>query len=645
MNENLKKIEHVIGIDLGHGETSAAICSLQWDTSVEQLEPVKDLKLSGNKAVIPSAITFLDDGSARVGDSAFNTELLKKAKVHVGFKRKPENVSGEAEQTMIRFMKEVYNRIRFSYAGILTDGNHLVYIATPSGWDKDTKQLYVRMAQIAGLPTPNDGVTSESRAAFVKAQHDATLLLGRSMDKGAIVFDMGSSTLDFTYMNTSESLDHPIDNGYNCGASYVEKTIFEKLEKENESIRLFESKYPELRDYLLFEVRKFKEEVYTKPNERIRKTYNFEDFIDDVELEDERFKIAFMPGELDQVLEEVGYIESIRNALVDFKNNYISGKQINGVLLTGGASRMTFIKKLVCDCWGLKEDQVHYDIDPSLTISRGVAEVARMDLRTGGMEKGLEQEIKDLEDSDDIYNTFVDKFSLAYKDELATHVKSSLERFASSETDLSLNDLQEYLNAAPKRAANAMTINAARILQDAVKTNLSHVEEVVEDICKHYSQQGMDVNVSYNVSIPQLSSVDVNGLTDAVVANVISSDEIGHFIGTAGLAVGGGLMAALFSGPVAWITAGSILAFRWLFGESDEERKKRLMAEKMIKVDRENKKNEVLAALDQKITGVDVKIKEVLKNNTKMKQAVKSCVAKTLQSYRENLKAARILID
>ena len=167
MNENLKKIEHVIGIDLGHGETSAAICSLQWDTSVEQLEPVKDLKLSGNKAVIPSAITFLDDGSARVGDSAFNTELLKKAKVHVGFKRKPENVSGEAEQTMIRFMKEVYNRIRFSYAGILTDGNHLVYIATPSGWDKDTKQLYVRMAQIAGLPTPNDGVTSESRAAFV----------------------------------------------------------------------------------------------------------------------------------------------------------------------------------------------------------------------------------------------------------------------------------------------------------------------------------------------------------------------------------------------------------------------------------------------------------------------------------------------
>lgn len=72
-----KKIEYVIGIDLGHGETSAAICPLQWDTSVEKLDPVKDLEMGGNKKVIPSAITILDNGNAYIGDSAFNPEILK----------------------------------------------------------------------------------------------------------------------------------------------------------------------------------------------------------------------------------------------------------------------------------------------------------------------------------------------------------------------------------------------------------------------------------------------------------------------------------------------------------------------------------------------------------------------------------------
>ena len=107
MKEKNRKYEYVIGIDLGHGETSAAICPLQWDTPVEQLELVKDLEMGGNKKVIPSAITILDDGTAYIGDSAFNTEILKKAQVHVCFKQAPKDINGEAEKIMIRFMEEV----------------------------------------------------------------------------------------------------------------------------------------------------------------------------------------------------------------------------------------------------------------------------------------------------------------------------------------------------------------------------------------------------------------------------------------------------------------------------------------------------------------------------------------------------------
>ena len=212
--EQKKKIEYIIGIDLGHGETSAAICPMQWDTAVEQLDPAKDLDMGGNKKVMPSAITILDNGNAYIGDAAFNPEILKQAEVRVCFKQAPKDVDGEAEKIMIRFMHEVYKRIRENNKAILTDSNHLVYIATPSGWDKPTQELYVEMARIADLPIA--GVTKESRAAFVRAQHDVTSGLGRNIDKGSIVFDMGSSTLDFTYMN--KNLAGLVDHGYDCGS-------------------------------------------------------------------------------------------------------------------------------------------------------------------------------------------------------------------------------------------------------------------------------------------------------------------------------------------------------------------------------------------------------------------------------------------
>ncbi len=57
MDKNQRRqIEYVIGIDLGHGETSAALCPIQWDTEVEQLDPATDLEMGGNKYVLPSAV-------------------------------------------------------------------------------------------------------------------------------------------------------------------------------------------------------------------------------------------------------------------------------------------------------------------------------------------------------------------------------------------------------------------------------------------------------------------------------------------------------------------------------------------------------------------------------------------------------------
>lgn len=557
MKEKNRKYEYVIGIDLGHGETSAAICPLQWDTPVEQLESVKDLEMGGNKKVIPSAITILDDGTAYIGDSAFNTEILKKAQVHVCFKQAPKDINGEAEKIMIRFMQEVYKRIRANNAGALTDNNHLVYIATPSGWDKATQKLYVKMAQKAGLPILDDGVTKESRAAFVKSQHDATSGMGRNVERGAIVFDMGSSTLDFTYMN--KNLDHLIDHGYDCGASKVEKLIFAQKEKDSKAIQLFEKKYPQLTDYLLFEARKFKEQIYFDPSLRVKKTINFEDFIDDEELEDENYKMAFMPGELNAMLEREGYIDSIEQAMMSYKRDFIPNQSIYGVFLTGGASRMDFIKDLVCKCWNVKPEQVYRDNDPSLTISQGVAEVARMDLRTEGMDEGLGEAINRLMNNDDIFDTFIDDFGHELWDKVTDAVAAVINYFGETEEDdYSINALQEAISISIRDTIKEVSPQASNFMQGAIETHLKDIQAKVDDIIKHYAQQGINTNVSYKVAVPNIFDINLDGVMDSISERV--AEESSQWSGAITSAAIGSIVGALiFGGPLGWIVGGALL--------------------------------------------------------------------------------------
>ena len=369
---NKEQHEYIIGIDFGHGETSAAFCPIGWNMQDGELEGVKDIDFGNNSKVIPSAISITDEGRVYIGEAAFFPEILNKAKVNVCFKKRPENIDGEQEQLMIQYMRAVYQLICEKNNALFTNGNHIVCIAAPSGWSQETMLVYSQMAHRAGLPIFD--CVSESRAAFIKAQQDVSSGLPQYINQGAVVFDMVSSTLDFTYLRENEICDY----GYDCGASRVEKLIYSELREDNEDIVSFEQQHPHLVAKLLFEARSAKEGVYFHPETRFKRTVNFEDIVDDEEFEDAKMKFIYEPGELNRTLQSNGYIDEIRRAMIDFKQNHINGKPIYVAFLTGGASRMDFIKPLVSECWGLPEDKIYRDQDPSLTISRGTADTGRM---------------------------------------------------------------------------------------------------------------------------------------------------------------------------------------------------------------------------------------------------------------------------
>lgn len=638
-----KELEYIIGIDLGHGETSAAICPTQWDTAVEQLDPAKDLDMGGNKKVMPSAITILDNGNAYIGDAAFNPEVLKQAEVRVCFKQAPKDVNGEAERIMIRFMHEVYKRIRENNKAILSDGNHVVYIATPSGWDKPTQDLYLEMARIAELPIA--GVTKESRAAFVRAQHDVTSGLGRNIDKGSIVFDMGSSTLDFTYMN--KNLSGLVDHGYDCGASFIEKSMYAHQQEECDAIRLFESKYPKLTDYLVFEARKVKEQVYFDPSLKVKKTINFDDFIDDEDLEDERFKLTYQPGELNEFLKGNGYIKSIEDAMIDYKENHIANQNIYGVFLTGGASRMDFIVPLVCKCWNVDVSQVYRDQDPSLTISQGVAEVARMDLRTDGMDVGLEEEINNFLKGGQTFDVFVEKFGHDLWDKVTDDIGGVITYWRDADEDYSIDVLQTAISNTVQESVSEFSVNAPAYVEESIKESTADIRAKVESIIAVYSSQGVEINLPNNVKFGEVNLSDIN--MDSVLYGIsekLKEDSDGWGAAIGGAAIGGAV-AMLLGGPLTWLIGGGALLAKWLFSEekTEEEKQAEAMARDLNAEQRAQVFNSISEEWDSICSSVSDSIREALTEDKSIKNSINKVSKEFMQAYKDSLKSARILVD
>lgn len=638
-----KKIEYLIGIDLGHGETSAALCPTQWETPVEQLEAAKDLDMGGNKKVIPSAITILDNGNAYIGEAAFNPEFLKQAEVRVCFKQAPQDVNGAAEQIMIRFMQEVYKRIRENNKATLTDDNHLVYIATPSGWDKPTQELYVEMARIAELPIA--GVTKESRAAFVRAQHDVTSGLGQNINKGSIVFDMGSSTLDFTYMN--KNLQGLIDHGYDCGASFIENKMYARQREECEAIRTFEAKYPKLTDYLVFEARKVKEQVYFDPTLKVKKTINFDDFIDDEELEDERIKLTYEPGELNKFLDENEYMASIENAMIDYKKNYIENQDIYGVFLTGGASRMDFIVDLVCKCWDVAPSQIYRDQDPSLTISQGVAEVARMDLRTEGMDNGLEEEINDFLEHKPTFDIFVEMFGHALWDKVTDDIGDTITAWKDANENSSINSLQFAISATVQECVAEFSSNAPAYVEESIKKSTESIRNKVESIVSVYSAQGVSTNLPKSVQVGEVNLGDINMKSVLYsISEKLKDDSDGWGAAIGGAAVGGAV-ALLLGGPLTWLIGGGALLAKWMFGEEKTEAQKR--AEAMNRKLTTEQREEVFRSIEKEwqsiCDSVGTSIEQALTKDRSIKKSINRVAYEFMQTYKESLKSARILVD
>ena len=217
MKQVTQNTEFIIGIDFGHGETSAAFYDLK-------AQEKKDLDILPGLKVVKSAVAILDQEGKEtisIGDAAIQNAPFAKD-FQIAFKKRPSEMNETERGRMVKFMKGVYAEILNCHPDYKSR-QHVVYIARPSQdelW-KSEEEAYLKIAEDAGLPVA--GIQKESRAAYFRARTQPDSKIDAQVKAGVLIVDFGSSTIDFTYLNNK--LSKPIDDGCPLGASEVEKTL------------------------------------------------------------------------------------------------------------------------------------------------------------------------------------------------------------------------------------------------------------------------------------------------------------------------------------------------------------------------------------------------------------------------------------
>lgn len=544
-----KKIHRfVVGIDFGHGETSADICNIQWDDSFLKLENPESIEIFNNRNATKSVLliergTDIDGNSTclyQVGDMAIDKYMNARSQngdshpsdyaFYSYFKKVPSLMSDEDREVMKHFMREIYLQIRRQRTE-LTDDNHVVYIACPSNarkWTDKEMAEYAKIALDAGIPLAkieghSVGIIRESRAAFIKARQNQNS--GSSIKDGILLIDFGSSTVDLTYYS-SKLIDKPEDGGDNCGASKIEMDILEHLKEDNELAAECCKLGKSAEGALLLGIRQAKEDFYgTNPVEL---------GIDLNALKMTRGRIRghieqyYSVEKLNTILSD--YKKSIENCFEDFRNNHLQRHPIKLVFLTGGASRMEFVKDIVKKVFSYEGD-FYRENNPSLTISNGIAIAGRADLRSSALLDILLSQLDDVLKQNNVAEEVIESGSRAIAKAVLDMVEGKYENFKNQKSDGSLATLETEIKTALGQVNYSFLFNGQFevVLKEIVNRNILpslntivadyFPDERINEISSNY-KFSTNVSVATN-NIEMIISKSVDCISEGVVLGLL----------------------------------------------------------------------------------------------------------------------------
>lgn len=363
---------YYVGIDFGHGETTVSRVPGYNGEKVSQIA----LRQSNNnegKKIITALCRRNNQWSLVYGKQDYKTDDIRE-----GFKGQVRKMSLKEKESMREFAKLVFKTILDNDTDLIytaEDKNFELGIACPSDWvreDPNAQQEYLDFFRNeCGLPV--DHCIKESDAAFF-TKYDRY-----SSNDSVFVIDLGSSTIDFTTYSNSKCITSCCW-GANLGAHRIEDAIMPHiLDADNNADNL--RKLKEFRSSRGFKgdvdpaislfVRSSKEQFFTENHDNYIVTVLYSELTPTWSGNPWDYCIGFRASKEEFYSIISNYMMRIHETLINAKTKLsLNGITPNRVLLSGGASRMSFIKKYTEEVFGVKVD---VDPQPECVVSNGIA--------------------------------------------------------------------------------------------------------------------------------------------------------------------------------------------------------------------------------------------------------------------------------
>lgn len=376
-----------IGIDIGDGES--CVCFLPAGSGIEP----RPLALTGKQSFV-SAVAEDEKGEILVGMDAVHAPQTRNFSVR--FKSRYLQSTPEALRDMRRFLRGIYQLLKQQDA--LQAGDQVMF-GCPAGWNSQVRAAYLSMIQEAGFS--NVRLISESRAAFLYAKHARTIQLDPELiEQSALVIDIGSSTLDFAYVLDGRESNVGTFGDVYLGGGAIEEALLEaavKASPQQREIQQVFEEAPEWRNFCLLAARRVKEDYFTQEAEGKK---NISCCEMPVILYDTPLSLRIHANETliwrvvnlsIQALNGLSFYQMLKDALAHAERQ-TRERPPRVVLMTGGASRMSFFQKLCAEQF--PKAQLVLCPEPEFSIARGLAYAAKVDEEISAFNAAVEEYLK-----------------------------------------------------------------------------------------------------------------------------------------------------------------------------------------------------------------------------------------------------------
>lgn len=491
---------YLIGIDFGHGETTASLYDTENNRGmVERLHI-----LDGNtpeSCKVESAVCR----NRETGEWQFAKDIRDYAlpDLTLHFKAPMNEITPKNKEAFAAFIKLVFehileNRTDLHYNPVTDERNFELYVACPSRWNVSQILEY---KNFISEKIPVDWVIRESDAAYFRfnAEKKTDQKTDQNFsDFSVLVIDVGSSTIDFTAYDTNAPKPIP-PSGEKHGASAVEKLIYKYFEEGDSAFNAAKRNAEAIcrrnnlswYNAVVHNIKKGKEEFYTWQYKTLgldlsNKSIHPEAIgrifgVDGCIISKEQLEDEILAPYRKTLFQDLN-AEKLR-----LEKEQIGTPQV--VVLTGGASRMPWLQKLVKDVFS--DSKVCRDIEPSYVVSDGIAYYAYAHYQLKPRIENVIAEFWAEYDDNKLAELIWEQFNVSLRNKQLPKIRAICDRFDAGELRYNANDFKELgLPEYPEKNGNCCTAAFVPAMVEHNNRIINSVNgEISRDVNKSMNQQ------------------------------------------------------------------------------------------------------------------------------------------------------------